>query len=395
MQNLSDMTAQSSGPAHYIGLAPPLDPRVTQTRHYFQALDNLTRAFAVRAGDRVLMLVDPLLDMRVVEALSGLARARGASVRVYMGEDTKAPAIPPEVQPLLEQATFVVSTWFCSILDPFCIARRQAGQRWMKITYFRNLDLLHTPQARFPMDLVGELVRATASRFPSGRDFDLRFTDPRGSDFHIRFTAQMRENQLATNRWRGRMAAEDPGCYIHYLPAHGPNLWDHNSVKNDMSVRVPMSGVLYPTGAVGFGRPFTERIGMHFEGDTIAEVSGVSEDAKVLREMLVGGRLIEGGGCGFNPKAPRHTIYPAGSNSPGALHFGIDLAKPSEYLRRTLPDWEEPPIHMDLVTFDSTVTAGDNVLIQDGFLCALRDPAVVQAASTYGDPVELLEAWVD
>src|SRR6186713_640664 len=143
MQDLTDVTPFD--PAHYVGLPPPLDPRVIQTRQYFQALDNLTRAFAVRAGDRVLMLVDALLDMRVVDALSGLARARGASVRVYIAENTKAPAIPPEVRPLLEHATFVVSTWFCSILDPFCIARRQAGQRWMKITYFRNLDLLHTP----------------------------------------------------------------------------------------------------------------------------------------------------------------------------------------------------------------------------------------------------------
>lgn len=382
-------------PQRYIGLPPPLDTRITATRDYFQALDNLTRTFAVRPGDRVLFLVDALLDMRVVEALSGLARGRGASVRVYMAEDTKAPAIPPEVQPLVAQATFVVSTWFCSILDPFCIAQRKAGQRWLKITYFRHLDVLHTPQARFPIDLVGELVRATAARYPTGQDFDLRFTDPRGGDFHIRFTAEQRENQLATNRWRGRMTAEDPGCYVHYLPTHGPNLWDHNAVNNDLSVRVPMGGVLYPQGAVGFARPFAERIGVHFEGDTIVEVSGESDEARGLREMLLGGRLIEGGGCGFNPKAPRHAIYPAGSNAPGALHFGIDLAKPSDYIRRVMPDWEEPPVHMDLVTFDATVTAGDNVLIRDGFLCALRDPAVVEAAARYGDPVALLEAGVD
>jgi hypothetical protein len=156
-----------------------------------------------------------------------------------------------------------------------------------------------------------------------------------------------------------------------------------------------MSGVLYPQWAVGFPRPFEEKIGLHFEGDTVASVSGESSDAAILRDMLVGGRMIEGGGCGFNPKAPRHTVYPAGSNSPGALHFGIDLAKPSDYIRRVMPDWEEPPVHMDLITFDSTVTAGPNLLIDKGFLCALRDEAVVEMARRYGDPVELLEAWVD
>ena len=100
------------------------------------------------------------------------------------------------------------------------------------------------------------------------------------------------------------------------------------------------------------------------------------------------------GGCGFNPKAPRHTVYPAGSNSPGAIHFGIDLAKPSDYIRRVMPDWEEPPVHMDLIALDATVTAGDNKLIDRGFLCALRDPSVVEMAARFGDPVELLEAHV-
>jgi hypothetical protein len=193
-----------------------------------------------------------------------------------------------------------------------------------------------------------------------GEDFDLRFTDVRGSDFRIRFTPQMRDNQLNTNRWRGRMTAEDPGCYVHYLPTHGPNLWDHNSVLNDFSAVVKMEGVLYPQGAVGFERPFAERIAVEFDGDTVSAVHGKSTEAGILREMLVGGRMIEGGGCGFNPKAPRHTVYPAGSNSPGALHFGIDLAKPSDYIRKVMPDWEEPPVHMDLVAFDATVAAGSN-----------------------------------
>ena len=153
-----------------------------------------------------------------------------------------------------------------------------------------------------------------------------------------------------------------------------------------------MEGVLFPQWAVGFPRPFDERIAVEFEGDTIRRVQGVSPEAGILRDMLVGGRLIEGGGCGFNPKAPSQTIYPAGSNAPGALHFGIDLAQPSDYIRKIMPDWEEPPVHMDLVTFDSTVLAGDQALIDDGFLLALRDPSVVAMAERYGDPTEMLEA---
>ena len=379
----------------YQGLPLPLAPHITETREFFQALDNFTRTFAFRAGDRVLLLTDPLLDPRVVDAVSGHARARGAVVRQFMEPSSRVERIPDSVKPLLEEATFVVSTWFCSIIDPYCIARRRQGQRWVKITYFRNLDLLRTPQARFPIDLVGEITRATARRYPQGVDFDLHFTDARGSDFRIHFTPQMRENMLSTNRWRGRMGADEDGCYVHYLASHGPNLWDHNAVRNDLSVPTQMSGVLCPQWAVGFARPFEERIAVHFEGEYVSRVDGVSKEAVILREMLVGGRMIEGGGCGFNPKAPRHTIYPAGSNAPGALHFGIDLARPADYIRKTLPDWEEPPVHVDLVMLDATVRAGDALLIDQGFLCALRDPEVVALAAVYGDPVDLLEAGVD
>jgi hypothetical protein len=302
--------------------------------------------------------------------------------------------VPEAAKLLLEQASFVVSTWFCSIIDPFCIAMRRKGQRWVKITYFRNLDFLHTPQARFPLDVMGEITKATASRYPVNSEFDLHFTDTRGSDFKIHFTAEMRNNQLGTNRWRGKMTAEEPGSYVHYLPSHGPNLWDHNSVKNDLSIPTQMSGVLYPQWAVGFAKPFTERIAVHFKGEYINRVDGESEEAIILRDMLIGGRMIEGGGCGFNPKAPRYTIYPAGSNAPGALHFGIDLTKPNDYIRKMMPDWEEPPVHMDLVMLDMTVHAGENKLIDKGFLCALKDPEVVNLANRYGDAVDLLEGQV-
>lgn len=380
----------------YIGLPTPVAANLTSTKYFFQALDNFTRAMAIRSGDRVLILADPLLDPRIIDAVIGVAKSRGATVRVYMEPTTQVTAVPDEVHAMLKKASFVVSTWFCSILDPLCIdLRRNQGQRWVKITYFRNLDLLHTPQARMPMDVVGEIIRATASRYPTEGPFDLHFADPRGSDFRIAFTQEMRANQLATNRWRGQMTADEDGCYIHYLATHGPNLWDHNSVRNDFKAVVPMSGVLFPQWAVGFARPFAEAIAVRFEGDTVCAVDGSSDEAVTLREMLLGGRLIEGGGCGFNPKAPRHTIYPAGSNAPGALHFGIDLARPSDYIRRVMPDWEEPPVHMDLVMLDATVSAGPNTLIQDGFLCALRDASVIALAARYGDPVELLEAHID
>lgn len=376
---------------NYIGLPPKLNPAITDIKDYFQALDNFCRVFAIGSGDRVLMLTDPLLDPRVIDAVSGLARSRGATLTAYMAPHTKLPSVPDEIKPLIQNATFVVSTWFCSIEDPFNVAMRKAGQRWVKITYFRDLDLLTTPQARFPVELVGEIIRATERKFPKGRDFELRFSDPRGTDLRIAYTRAMRDAMFAGNRWRGKMAADEPGCYVHYLPTHGPNFWDSTAMK-DATAPVKIDGVLYPQWAIGFASPFQEKIAVVFKDNKVTEVRGASTDAEILRDMCLGSRLIEGGGCGFNPKAPRYTVYPAGSNSPGALHFGVDLAKPSDYIRKVMPNWEEPPVHQDMIVFDATVTAGENTIIDRGFLTALRDPSVVDMASRYGDPVELLEA---
>lgn len=104
------------------------------------------------------------------------------------------------------------------MIDPYCIALRKRGQRWVKITYFRDFDLLHTEQARFPVDLIGTIIRATARRYPQAEDFVLQFTDPRGTDLRIDFSPSMRAGLLATTRWRGLMTAQEDGAYVHYLP---------------------------------------------------------------------------------------------------------------------------------------------------------------------------------
>ena len=91
------------------------------------------------------------------------------------------------------------------------------------------------------------------------------------------------------------------------------------------------------------------RIVQLIEGVTHVDVDVDSDApwARALIESLPGSRLIELG-CGFSPKAPRNTIDPAGSNAPGALDFGVDLPRPSSWIRTMLPAWEEPPIHRDL-----------------------------------------------
>ncbi len=61
------------------GLPHPVDYGKASTCDYIQALDNFHRVFGIRPGDKVLMLTDPLLDPRVIEAVRGIAKSRGAT----------------------------------------------------------------------------------------------------------------------------------------------------------------------------------------------------------------------------------------------------------------------------------------------------------------------------
>ncbi|MBT3792308.1 MAG: hypothetical protein HOF95_04730 [Rhodospirillales bacterium] len=374
-------------------MPPAKETESTTIRNRFQAYANMNKVFAIKPGDRVAFLTDPRLDRRVVDAISGIARANGAECREFMWPSTRITEIPEVVRPLLEQSDFVVSSWFASTGCPFANKmRKETGQRWVKITYFRNLDVLETPHARFPVELVGEIIRATARLYPRDVNFDMQFTDDRGSDLTIEFTPKMTETLLGISRWRGLNTATEPGCYIHYLPTHGPNLYGQTAHARDPKAFAKMNGVIFPQWAVGFPKPFDEKIGVEFKDDFVSKVHGKSLQAEQMREYLIGGRLQELG-CGHNPKAPRYGIYPAGPNSPGGLHFGINALKESAYLRRAIPHWEEPHIHMDLVTFDTTVKAGNTTILDKGFLMSLRDEQVIAAAEKFGDPVELLESY--
>ena len=247
------------------------------TELHFHAISNFVRTFAFKPDDRLVFLTDRLLDPRVVAAITGLAAAQGVKAVEVKMPTTGMMEIPDAVKPILEQATFVVSSWFCSAWHPYCIdLRRRLGQRWVKITFFRNLDLLHTPQARFPTEIVGELIRRTAARFPRGVDYKLQFTDRRGSDLTIPLTARMTDRNLDTNRWRGENFATSPGAYVHYLPTHGPNLYEPGPMLDDPTQHhtVAVTGTIYPQWAVGFEKPFAERIGVRFEHNSVVEVTG-------------------------------------------------------------------------------------------------------------------------
>jgi hypothetical protein len=206
----------------------------------------------------------------------------------------------------------------------------------------------------------------------------------------------MVKNLHSDNRWQGQDKADQPGCYVHYMPTHGPNIYGRTCFKRDPHGHPDMGGVVFPQWAIGFKKPFRDPVGIEYKDGVVVKVHGKSMEAEIVRDMLVDvNATLHELGCGFNPKYPRFKAYPAGSNAPGALHFGTDNNRPSEFMHRMVPRWEEPHTHQDCVVFDATVKVGSTTLIDNGFLMALRDKKVVEEAGRYGDPVELLESFIE
>ena len=124
----------------------------------------------------------------------------------------------------------------------------------------------------------------------------------------------MRAGLLATTRWRGKMTADEPGAYAHYLPTHGPNLYDRTAVDNDPDVVVPINGTVYPQWAVGFPAPFRDRIGVRFADDLIVAVDGDGDTA----------RDPAGHAGGWSAHRTRLRLQPQGA-PPHGLPGGIQL----------------------------------------------------------------------
>lgn len=263
--------------ASTLAAAMPAEVTLPQagTRHYFQVIDSMMNVFAIKPDDKVLFLTDPLLDLRIVDCITGVANSRGVFPLEFMAPSTQRPDCPDEVRALVEDATLVVSSWLCSVDSPLSLRlREEKGKRWVKITYFRNLDLLQVAKARFPVDLVGEIVRATARLYPKDHDFDMHFPCPRGSDLTTKFTPPMVKGLLSNNRWLGQQRADQPGCYVHYMPMHGANLYDRNCFPGGGHSRPTMAGIVYPQWAISFHKAFEEKIGIQYKDGLVVKLHG-------------------------------------------------------------------------------------------------------------------------
>ena len=306
-----------------------------------------------------------------------VARTHGRSTQIWS---------VPTKQTAIEKATFVVSTWFASI-DPVCIKlRREKGQRWVKITYFRNLDLLLRRRRAFPVDLVGEIIRATARLYPRQRAISTcpspteRGTD--SSQFHARDGDQLHKD----NRWRGgQWPTRRAATCITCRPMGRTSTAQPASARHER--HMPATADLSAMG---------HRLRQAVRGEDRRRIQGrlcegarPLDDAEILRDMLVGVARSKSSAAATIPRRrASRSIRPAPTRR--ARCTSANELKERVHAARHAVLGGAARAH-GLVIFDTTVKAGNSTLIDNGFLMALRDPQVVAAAERYGDPVELLE----
>lgn len=264
------------------------------------------------------------------------------------------------------------------------------------------------PAAGFPWEVWDAVnTAAWAPIWAKGRGAKVRVTDPEGTDLSFTLRPEHWEEahyQKTNSRWRFREQYYLGHLYGYPTPPYDP--WpDVNGV---------VAGTLNH-----YGKPFPH-CKVYLEGGKVTRVEGGGEYGEKWREVLHDTRDIQypenpGPGLfwlwevaiGTHPKMvrPPYAFTLAGHAamferlSSGYIHIGLGTANgnPSEHWaeEQGLP-WGHLHIHLQLPTYVMTTAEGEEVTVIDrGNLTALGDQKVIDVASKFGNPEDLLrKAWV-
>src|SRR5207244_10801831 len=90
-----------------------------------------------------------------------------------------------------------------------------------------------------------------------------------------------------------------------------PTTYGRTCFSHDPNKKPDMGGIVDPQWAIGFEKPFRDKVGIEYKDGVVVKVHGNSLDAEIVRDMLVGvNATLHELGCGFNPKYPRFKAYP-------------------------------------------------------------------------------------
>lgn len=383
-----------------------------------------TAGYDVKEGEKILLVEKSTDDPAVTEALVEAMREIGASVDVFhvdiedrpmdyldefRGLMYNVPGIEPDESFTLWRKRF---EWLERVAEEqgySLLLQGEAGAlpkldgvRYEGVPWFHRVTF---PAAGFPWPLWDLINKKNWEPiWEKGRDAWVELTDPEGTSMRWKLQAEYFE----ASHYEGHRRRFEPQYYLGHqfgwpTPPFNPGLECEGVVAGTIN---------------HFGRPFPH-CRAHFEGARCVEVEGGGEYGDKWREVMELTKDIQYPeypdkglfwlwevAIGTHPKMarPPHAFTLAGHAAmyerlrSGIIHMGIGTgnANVSEiWADENGHPWGHLHIHLQFPTYTLHTAEGEEiVVIEDGHMTALDDPEVIDLASEYGDPEQLLtEAW--
>ncbi|GAA1003043.1 hypothetical protein Aple_002420 [Acrocarpospora pleiomorpha] len=404
--------------------------RVEELLPYFESVarrpysPGLWPAWDLKKGERVLLRVTNWHDPLVVEAARLTFEKFGVEYTIEVEEKGPIPAWQghDEVEYYLARTPELarwIDEWeeldkagaYDKIImgygGPILRDRHVKIQRFPFITR----EMVASPAHLFPAELLIAIDEWTWAAVREART--VRITDPEGTD--LRFTnhhAYWDESRSVYSREHVEKSYSSNVAYGEtYLPGH---IWGrpHFHIPEEDG-----TGVI--AGTMNHIAPYP-RMELRIEKSKIVEIVGGGEFGEKLRQVMAANAHVQYPGfgttglmqwweasIGTNPKVHRPRAgYAQGYNCglyertrSGIIHIGFGTVISADTERQaareglTVGHWH---VHLNYPTYVAEGTPhGDRVVIENGRLKALDDPAIRAIAAKYGDPDELLrEDWI-
>ncbi|MBE1585665.1 hypothetical protein ACFPOI_46805 [Nonomuraea angiospora] len=328
---------------------------------------NLLDYTGLRAGERVLLLMEHTVDPVVVQAIAAAVAYRDADVRILSvppfspgGWDREA-SLHIETAAFREADLVISGTWWGEVHTAplFFDQIKSRSSRFLSLHMTATAGALLTG-GRLPAEVFYALLRRTLRQMSGARS--IRVTSARGTD--VTFSG------LTFDPDPGAMR---PGDWRPF-PYGGANFWPADT-----------EGVLMIEDSTVTGVP-EESLRITLEGNLVRKIEGGAA-AEQLRRYAPGGFYMRHGLIGLNPK-----VRVAGGNQferekhAGAFYCGIDGLTDGRPVT-TGPGFA----HCDCQVDRPTVLVDGELFIENGRLLMLDEPEIREVAARFGPPDVILD----
>ncbi|RVX42950.1 leucyl aminopeptidase (aminopeptidase T) [Nonomuraea polychroma] len=329
---------------------------------------NLVEYVGLRAGERVLLLMEHTVDPVVVQAIAAAAAYRDADVRILSvapfspgGWDREAP-LDIETAAFRESDVVISGTWWGEVHTAplFFDQIRSRSARFLSLHMTATAGALLTG-ARLPTEVFYALLGRALRQLSGARS--IRVTSERGTD--VTFSGLTFESNPG--------GALRPGDWRPF-PYGGANFWPTDT-----------EGVLVVEDSTVTGVP-EEPVRITLEGNLVRKIEGGAA-AEQLRRYAPGGYYMRHALFGLNPKVrvSGGTQFEREKHA-GAFYCGLDG------LTDGVPVTTGPGFaHCDCQVDRPTVLVDGELFVERGRLLMLDEPEIREVAAAFGPPDVILD----